>query len=370
MINNNPHHYIPGDDSMKREELLASLTDPVFDGPKITDCGDGGVLWEAQKQWDENRVPPPGRTGPGPGPTIALVTMTKNGIKRLPSLFESVLGFATRAVILDTGSTDGTQQWLREQKFLPVELNEYPFVNFEQNRNMLFAFAEGAADWLLLLDDDMPLNFEKTQKEVLMALDRKNDAYLMRHLDPQQYLVTRLVKGHKHWEYKGVTHEYLVGGGVWLPHLEGVGVTHNFHHTPGKFERDLKLLTADLARDPDDVRTVFYIANTLRDMGKTLAAIRFYCMRANMGGWDEEVFMAKYEAARLAEDAMAMEKVFESRPSRAEPAAWLTLYYAKEGNQSGAEYWEEVRAKIPFPDKDALFVNTVAYGPIMKLTNI
>ena len=336
--------------------LLASVTNPVFDGPPSIPVG---LPW---------------LTGPGrDGPTVALVTMTKNGVKRLPALFESVLGFVTRAVILDTGSTDGTQQWLREQKFLPVELHEYPFVNFEQTRNMLMAFAEGAADWLLLLDDDMTLKFDCCPQEVLRSLDRKNDAYLMTHLDVQRYLVTRLVKGHKHWEYKGVTHEYLVGGGTWLPHLEGVGIVHNFNHSPEKFARDLRLLTADLARDPDDVRTVFYIANTLRDLEKPAAAIRFFCMRANMGGWDEEVFMSMYEAARLAEDPMAMVKAADNRPSRAEPAAWLALYYADKTKGSDAEkaaYWERRRAGIPFPEKDVLFVNTVAYGSTMNLPKI
>src|ERR1700730_18446680 len=193
---------------------LASTKAPVYDGPRGCPVG------------------PSGPRGFRPGPTVTLVTMTKNGLKQLPALFSSVLGFATRAVVLDTGSTDGTQQWLAEQKFLPVQVHNQPFVNFEQTRNMLMAYAQGAADWLLLLDDDMTLKFDCNVETVLQSFSHQNNAYLMRHLDPMEYWVTRLVKGNLHWEYRGVTHEYLVGGGHLLPRLEGVGIIHNFHHTP------------------------------------------------------------------------------------------------------------------------------------------
>jgi glycosyltransferase involved in cell wall biosynthesis len=343
---------------------LASFYDPVWDGPAKADVRVGSL---------------PALAGPGSFSTnkmssVAFVTMTQNGVKRLPALFESVLGFADKAVILDTGSTDGTIAWLQEQRFLPVQFIQLPFINFERTRNDLMRFAQGLADWLLLLDDDMTLKFTTPLSGRLLPGDRSpqqqmlgsltGDAYLIEHLDIIRYWVTRLVRGDKLWQYKGVTHEYLEGGGNWLPRLEGVGIVHKFdHRQPEKFTRDLQLLTADLARDPDDIRTVFYLANTLRDMGKTTAAIRFYCMRANMGGWDEEVFISMFEAARLAEDSDAMEKVFLFRPTRAEPAAWLTEYFKKDGNRSGEEHWEEVRAAIPFPEKDVLFVNTAAYGP-------
>lgn len=288
---------------------------------------------------------------------ISLVTMTKNGMEKLPRLFASVLGLVSLAVILDTGSTDGTQEWLRQQKFFPVELHEYPFTNFQDSRNMLMAFAQGKAEWLLLLDDDMELNFSVGYPDVVKQL--KGDAMLMKHVEGIVYWVTRFVRGDKHWEYRGVTHEYLVGGNASLPKFEGVEILHHFNHGPEKFERDLRLLTADIARDPEDPRTIFYIANTLRDMGKIGPAIRFYCMRANMLGWDEEVYVSKYEAARLAEDPMAMEKAWESRPSRAEPAAWLALFW-RGRNEKMYEKWEAIRSKIPMSN-DALFVIPQAY---------
>jgi glycosyltransferase involved in cell wall biosynthesis len=295
--------------------------------------------------------------------SIALLVMTKNEERRLPKLFESVLGFADLAVVLDTGSSDGTLQWVREQKFFPAFVNEAPFVDFETSRNLLFECAKGKADCFLLLDADMELKFDVDPAEVKSTLTDNVTGYLLRHADPVEYWVARLVRGNADWKFKGVTHEYLVGGGASLPRLTGVSIIHHQHYDAHKFERDLRLLSADIARDPDDYRTIFYLGNTLRDMGKRDAAIRFYVMRASMGGWDEEAYIAMYEAARLAEDPNAMMKAFKSRPTRAEPAQWLALYYAKEGDPEKAALWEKVRASIPIPPNDVLFVIKKAYGP-------
>lgn len=300
-----------------------------------------------------------------PRAPIALVTMTKNGRQRLPRLFESVLGFADKAIVLDTGSTDEMLDWLNEQKFLPVEIWQKHFIDFSTSRNQLFEFAKGKADWLLLLDDDMFLNFLIPRDEIKQSLNVNKRAYMLKIVTRLHYWTTRIVRGDLDWKYVGVTHEYLEGGGPNNPRLEGVEIEHWFNHGLEKFERDLRLLSADIARDPEDVRTIFYLANTLRDMGKTASAIRFYCMRANMGGWDEEVYQSMYEAARLANDPAAMAKAFGARPTRAEPAAWLALYYKKEGATEKATYWESVRAQIPMSD-DVLFVIPSAYGLTLK----
>lgn len=298
-------------------------------------------------------------------PTVALVTMTKNGALKLPRLFESVIGFVDKAIILDTGSTDSTLEWLGQSHPFSVEYVSRPFVDFAYTRNQLFETARGRADWLLLLDDDMFLTFSESQAAVREQLLLAEPAYMIKHAGDMAYWVSRIVFGDRAWKYSGVTHEYLVGvGGSTAPRLAGVEVGHNYNHGPEKFERDLRLLSADIARDPEDARTIFYLANTLRDMGKTGPAIRYYCMRANMAGWDQETWMASYEAARLANDSAAMKKVYESRPSRAEAPAWLALYYKSKGSLAWVG-WERIRALTPMTT-DVLFVIQSCYGPTLK----
>ncbi len=321
--------------------------------------------WDNARVWDGPKKCRP-ICGAIIDPTIALVTMTKNGIKKLPRLFESVLGFVDCAVVLDTGSSDGTQDWLWNQSFLPCTVYNSPFVNFEVSRNQLMEVAQGAADWLLLLDDDMTLKFLKSQAEVREQLSNLEEAYLLKHSGNMSHWVTRLVRGNRLWKFEGVTHEFIVGADAENgPRFDGVEVEHYHAYGPEKFNRDLSMLATDIARDPSNPRTIYYLAATLRDMGKIGSAIRFFCMRANMGGWEQERWHASYEAARLAEDASAMAKVYQARPTRAEPAAWLALFYKNCGMPIESRYWEDTRAKISMTT-DALFVIQSAYGPKLK----
>ncbi len=292
--------------------------------------------------------------------TIALHVMVRNEVKNLPALFESVVGFADKAVVLDTGSSDSTVEWLNTQKILPCEFAIREFVDFGTSRTVGMQFAKGTADWLLLLDADMRLNFSKNRNEIKQSLRPEIGCYMIKHEAPVSYWITRLVRGDQDWEYKGVTHEYLNRSYAALK-LEGLVIDHQYNHGPEKFERDLRLLSADIARDPYDARTIFYLAQTLRDMRHTLPAIRYYELRARMGGWEEEVFYSCYEAARLAEDPEAMRKAHAFRPTRAEAAQWLSWYYDKTGDKTMAKTWEGIRKAIPMTT-DILFVNQAAYG--------
>lgn len=300
---------------------------------------------------------------------LILATMTKNGLKKLPRLFKSVQGFVSGAVILDTGSTDGTVDWLEGKNkdldlpSFPLEVVSEPFVNFEISRNRLNELAAPKGDWLLLLDDDMALDFQmdkKALRDIIFASPKSVSGYMVKHAGVLSYWNPRIVRGGTPLKYKGVTHEYL----QILPppkQLTGVLVEHFYNHGPEKFVRDLQLLSADIARDPDDPRTIFYLANTLRDMNKTPAAIRFYLMRAKMGGWDEEIYISMFEASRLARNADWMKKTYEFRPTRAEAAAWLAKYYESQDCIAQAVEWEDKRASIAIPE-DTLFVNLNCYG--------
>ena len=292
--------------------------------------------------------------------TIALHTMVKDGREKLPALFKSVKGFCDKAIILDTGSTDGTQEWLHKQELLPVQLHEEPFVDFGTSRTRGMEFCYEQADWILLLDDDMRLRFDVPIAEVKAKLQPEAKVYLMRVDQRVTYWNTRLVSGDRKWKYVGVTHEYLDGGQYALG-LDGVVIEHHYNHGPEKFTRDALLLAADIARDPDNARTIFYLAQTFRDQGRDLAAIRYYELRVRMGGWDQEVYFAAYEAARLARDPAAMQRVAQMRPSRAEPAAWLRDFYLATNKPELAAKWEAVRKGIPMTT-DILFVDQSAYG--------
>ncbi|WP_262413151.1 glycosyltransferase [Actinacidiphila acidipaludis] len=200
-------------------------------------------------------------------------------------------------VISDTGSTDGTQDLIRQAlDGIPGELHEEPWVDFGHNRSLNLRHARGRADYLLLLDADLELR----QDAALPPLTR--EAYMLRHEGVTEYRIKRLVRGDLPWRYEGVTHEYLtcdrtddqasLDALVIVDHADG-GSKHD------KFERDERLLRAEFARDPGNGRTVFYLAQTLRDMGRTAESVELYERRAAMGGWPEEVYFALYQSGVL-----------------------------------------------------------------------
>src|SRR3990167_6567765 len=69
---------------------------------------------------------------------VCLNMIVKNEAHVIERCLESVLPLIDSWVILDTGSTDGTQDVIRNffaQRGIPGELFESPWVNFAHNRN-------------------------------------------------------------------------------------------------------------------------------------------------------------------------------------------------------------------------------------------
>lgn len=61
----------------------------------------------------------------------------------------------TWVIVVDTGSTDGTQALIRSLPGdVPGHLHERPWRNFGHNRSEAILLARGAADYLLFLDAD------------------------------------------------------------------------------------------------------------------------------------------------------------------------------------------------------------------------
>jgi glycosyltransferase involved in cell wall biosynthesis len=95
-------------------------------------------------------------TAPGRRPSICLSMIVKDEADVIERLLASVRGAIDSWVICDTGSTDGTQDLIRNaMKDIPGALFERPWRNFGENRSELMELAAGRADYLLLLDADM-----------------------------------------------------------------------------------------------------------------------------------------------------------------------------------------------------------------------
>ncbi|WP_254047504.1 glycosyltransferase [Streptomyces aureus] len=256
-------------------------------------------------------------------PSICLCMIVKNEAAVIGRCLASVRGLVDTWVISDTGSTDGTQELIRTALAgIPGELREEPWVNFGHNRSLNIAHARGRADYLLLLDADHVLR----QEGPLPALTA--DGYMLRHEGALEYRIKRLVRGGLPWRYEGVTHEYLTAEGDRVQENLDALVIEDYADGGSrhdKFERDARLLSAELERDPANPRTVFYLAQTFRDLGRAEQAAELYERRAAMGGWGEEVYYSLLQSGVLRAEsgdwptAMdALSRAWESRPDRLE----------------------------------------------------
>ncbi len=222
---------------------------------------------------------------------IAAALLVRDEAAILARCLDS-LGQADEIVILDTGSEDGTLELARARGAIVYET---PWVDFGTCRTLLLELAPRHSDRLLLLDADMTLAGVLPPSQAVDALWPE-----IVHGDDPPYRLPLLLRAGRDYRYVGVTHEYLGGYETSAP-AETFALVHHCDGSrrPRKFVEDERLLRAQLAEQPDDERAVFYLANTLRDLGRTAEAIELYEQRAGMGGWQAEAEAALVQAHRL-----------------------------------------------------------------------
>src|SRR5579872_3443916 len=78
-------------------------------------------------------------------PCLAGAIMVKNESARIHVTLESIKGICDKVIILDTGSTDGTQnlimKWCEENK-MKLHMKEGKFEDFSKSRNVLLDFSD------------------------------------------------------------------------------------------------------------------------------------------------------------------------------------------------------------------------------------
>lgn len=215
-------------------------------------------------------------------PVVAAILMVKNEHHVVLDALRSLQPAADHWVVLDTGSTDGTQDLLREYAAeQPGFLHEAPFTDFASTRNVLLDLAEPTCDWMVILDADMAWDKAELLRQEIEEVHPQEsvDGLAVQIGDSETYWQVRVFRTGRGWRYKYRTHELAV-------HPSGdpdlrFSATEALHFATGgsrsdKFERDLRLLAMDLEDNPDDPITHYYLAGTHRVLGDHKKSIREY----------------------------------------------------------------------------------------------
>lgn len=302
--------------------------------------------------------------------------IVKNEADVISRCLSSVRPYINAWAIVDTGSTDGTQDCIRElMAGIPGELIERPWVDFATNRNQALDLSKTFANYALVIDADEILEVDEAAWDLTAA------AYYVRQtLDGTdfEYWSAKILRLDAGWQYQGVVHEYpCLSPQPIVEKLPGVRVrsypdgARSKRPQRDKYLDDARVLEQALAKDPTDTRYTFYLAQSLRDAGESERALEAYRKRAAMGGWAEEVWYAKFQVGVLLERLQApAEQVidaylqaFDERPTRAEPLCELARYLRLKGRFGSAYIHAKMAWDIPLPD-DLLFIDKSVYEAI------
>ena len=137
---------------------------------------------------------------------LCLCMIVKNESKIIKECLNSVVDNIDYWVICDTGSTDGTQDVIKnffEEKGISGELHEDKWVDFAHNRTLAFNRAKNKADYCFVIDADDRLIGN------LVLPEGNYNCYRMKiTLGNLDYYRQQIFKNDLDWKYVGVVHEY------------------------------------------------------------------------------------------------------------------------------------------------------------------
>lgn len=304
---------------------------------------------------------------------ICLNMIVKDEAHIIRRCLEKVRPFIDSWVIVDTGSTDGTQDIIRQELAgIPGALHERPWRDFGTNRTEALELARsGGAEYALVIDADE----EFTPREGFTWPRLTADCYqTLQASGDNRFYRTQLMRLAMPWHYVGVLHEVAMCQGAQPPvRLEGIVTYGRFDSARNKdpiekYKKDARVLEKALEKDPKNARYMFYLAQSYRDSQQHVLAEHHYRMRADMGGWDEEIWSSLYQIGLLRERmerpaAQILEahlEAFNNRPSRAEPLVALARYFRIKQNYGSALIFAKAALDIPRPN-DILFLDKGTY---------
>jgi len=240
---------------------------------------------------------------------VCLCMIVKNAGSLLEQVLTENLPIIDRWCILDTGSTDGTQDVIRRvlanKKGI---LYEEPFVDFKVSRNRCLELAGLTCKFILMLDDTYSVRGDLRSFLTEVRGDQFSDSFsLMIQSDDTEYYSNRIIKSTTQLRYIHTIHEVITDKNninVTVPPNKAVIFDHRADYmekrTNDRKQFDLGLLFKEVEDYPDDPRALYYIAQTYGCIGDELHKAEYFEKRINhpVQGYVQEKIDACFELAR------------------------------------------------------------------------
>lgn len=325
---------------------------------------------------------------------IALAMIVKNeNTDHYRECLESVAPYIDYYVVCDNGSTDGTQQFVKDffdEKGIEGEVHDVPWVGFGQNRTEAIEKCKGKAEFIWMIDaDDKIVGTPNVSYEDLKKTDFDGWGLRIKRGDFTWWR-NQIFRAESDWHYVGVLHEYAackkegpkfgrIDGDYYLDartlgarNKKDDGSALEFKE---KYAKDAELLEAALndpdhpAYEPGNARYQFYLGQSYFDSQQWDKAEEAYAKRATMGGWPEEAFYSIFRTgiSKLMQDKPWHEcqdtflQAWNFKPDRAEPLYHLAKIHRMNGNPHLGFLFARAAAEIKYPANDILFIDDNVY---------
>ena len=324
-------------------------------------------------------------------PTVTLCMIVKDEEHIISECLESIAPYIDRYDITDTGSSDSTKQVITEffeKKGIPGQVYDHPWEGFGKSRTASLRNCDGKADYAWVIDAD-----DRVVGDFKYPDEMSADAYSLNIQRGEfNWWRNQIFRIESNWEYVGVLHEYAnckgksdkgeqtsmmrIAGDYSIDARTMGNRTVEFgDDQAAKYRKDAETLIDCLENpenpnhEPDNLRYMFYVAQSFFDATDYEKALEWYEKRAVKGGWDEEVWYSVYRVAickcllnRPWEEAQDhFLQAYNLRPHRAEPLYQLSRIHRQNNNPVIAYLFAKQAATIPFPQGDILFLADDVY---------
>lgn len=279
---------------------------------------------------------------------LHLTMIVKNAGSEFGGILESYIPFIDRWTILDTGSTDGTQDVIKQVLGAAKRgrLYEEPFVDFGTSRNRCLELAGHSTVFIIMLDDTYTIKGDLRGFLQTVRSDQYSDSFtLFIESRDISYGSNRIIKSYTNLRYNFKIHEVFEDRGnvsVIVP-KEDVTLVDNMTEymnvrTAERKQLDYQLLQDGINHDPEEPRYLYYMARTYSMEGNDQEAYAYNLRRVfhSKPGYIHEKVDACFEAARVAQYKLGKSwleceflyrKTIELDPRRPEPHYFIGVHY-------------------------------------------
>lgn len=292
---------------------------------------------------------------------------------------ESVKPLINYYVIVDTGSTDGTQEIIKKTlQSIPGELHERPWKDFAHNRNEALQLAKGKGDYLLFIDADEVFVYEPSFSLRPLTCDSYN-FIIKNEIDGQivsEYTRKLLIKNDLNWAWKGVLHEGIFSSEEKITTIiSGISTLSKTKEgsrgkNPKKHLNDAFILEEALKEDPTNLDYLFHLALSYNLAGERLSALHTFekvvfatpsdryssHVDVSLFAITEDKALLKFP---LEEVIQACAKSYSYNPARAEALYFLGCYLYDQKHYLLADLVFRKASKISKPLSLSLVITSI-----------